>query len=133
MRDQPDGAALLATAQQVLREDVLKSLPEEKRLAVLMIANAMGIAERQLSAGDDPVRAELKGLVQLLDNGVENADLLEDVMASACALNRELCALIREGLADSGTKSNRDVIQHMRSVARQTLEESNPKYLGLER
>ena len=50
MRDQPDGALLLAEARRVLLEEILDDLPDSQRFNGLMVANAMAIARRELEA-----------------------------------------------------------------------------------
>ena len=50
MRDQPDGAKLLAEARRVLLEELLGDLPDAQRFNGLMVANAMAIARRELEA-----------------------------------------------------------------------------------
>lgn len=49
-RDAPDGAALLGAARAALLDSLVPSLPAERRYAAGMIANAMGIAARELTA-----------------------------------------------------------------------------------
>ncbi|MDB5408491.1 MAG: hypothetical protein JWL84_3403 [Rhodospirillales bacterium] len=51
--DRPDAAELIAIALARFREEILPVLPADRRLAALMIANALGIAERELAAGGD--------------------------------------------------------------------------------
>lgn len=46
--DRPDAAELIAIARTVLVEQIQPVLPPGQRLAGLMIANALGIAERAL-------------------------------------------------------------------------------------
>ena len=50
-RHQTSGAALLKQARSLLRDELVALLPPERRLDALMIANAMGMAERELDAG----------------------------------------------------------------------------------
>ncbi len=50
MRDQPQGADLLAEARQVLSESVLPELTSKARFNVLMALRAMELAERELRA-----------------------------------------------------------------------------------
>ncbi|MNG08332.1 hypothetical protein D3C84_916830 [compost metagenome] len=95
-----------------------------------MIANAMGIAARQLAVGEEPARAELKSLGRLLGERVESAAPLGELVEPLVRLNRQLCALIRNGRADPCTALDEDVVEHLRTVAWQALLESNPKYLG---
>jgi hypothetical protein len=50
--DRPDAAELIAIVLARYREEILPMVPADRRLAALMIANALGIAERELAAGD---------------------------------------------------------------------------------
>jgi hypothetical protein len=47
MYDLPGGPALLALAGDVLLDELLPLLPEERRLDALLVANCMAIAERE--------------------------------------------------------------------------------------
>ncbi|WP_164010962.1 DUF6285 domain-containing protein [Pyxidicoccus trucidator] len=94
MRERPDGADLLAIAREVLRKELLPLLPEDKAYGALMIANAMGIAERQLRNGTEPQEAERQALSTLLQRDGE-----------LMALNRELAARIRQGVLDDSAEA----------------------------
>jgi hypothetical protein len=120
MRDRPTGDELLICARKVVRDEVLPSLPAEKRHAVLMVMNAMSIAERQLRYGEAPAQEELAALKRLL--GEDCSDL--------AAGNRRLCGLIREGRADPGQPQRSAVFAYLRASGRQRLLESNPKILN---
>ena len=132
MREQPTGEHLLETARNLLRDELLPALPEQRRHAALMIANAMAIAMRQLKNGEAPEREEAARLERILsalrgndsesDHAVPRDGLLD--------LNRQLCLAIREGRADSGALRN-SVREHLLRVARLGVMESNPKYLGV--
>lgn len=73
--DRPTGEELLAEARRVLREEVLPGLQGEARFKVAMVANAMGMAERELAgkaaAGDGAAAA---ALAKALRNGQHDAD-----------------------------------------------------------
>ena len=60
----PTAGELLAIARQRFQEDILPHLPEARRYTALMIANVMGIAEREAEcrAGDEATRALLTAL-----------------------------------------------------------------------
>jgi hypothetical protein len=75
MREHPTGAELLAIAREVLRKELLPLLPKGRQYDALMIANAMGIAERQLQAGDTPAQAETRELAVLLQMDTDQAGL----------------------------------------------------------
>lgn len=125
MREQPTGSQLLETARQVLREELIPSLPADKRHAALMIANAMAIAARQMKNGDSAERCELAALEKLLGlpaNQVETPAALSAALSDA---NRRLSHAIRIGDADG-----RPLHAHLLQTARHKVSESNPKYLG---
>lgn len=94
MRERPDGAELLAIAREVLRKELLPLLPKDKAYSALMIANAMGIAERQLRNGTGPQEEERRALSTLLRR---DGELL--------ALNREFAARIRQGVFDDSAEA----------------------------
>jgi len=129
MRDYPTGAQLLESAEALLRAQLLPALPAEQRQNALMIARAMGIAARQLQAGEQPEREELAALQALLPSaespGQPSAGALHAQLVEA---NRQLGRLIRQGGADSGDVHAR-VFRHLEQVARQKVAESNPRYL----
>lgn len=92
MRDRPNGADLLAVARRSLLDEVAPALTGQPRYVALMVANAIGIASRELaeadrfaraqravlakSAGDDGGSAEtaIAGLVKSLRTGRHDAD-----------------------------------------------------------
>lgn len=115
MRERPAGTELLAIAREVLRRELLPLLPKDRQYDALMIANAMGIAERQLQAGDAPAQAEAEELRRLLG---EEGDL-------AC-LNRRLAARIRAGACDHDPVAQ-DLLWRM---TLQRVRESAPRALG---
>lgn len=52
MRDRPHGADLLAVARRALLNDVAPALTGSPRYVALMVANAIGIASRELEEAD---------------------------------------------------------------------------------
>lgn len=50
MTDRPDARELLEIARATFMAEVLPLLPPDQRLSALMVANALGIAARELSA-----------------------------------------------------------------------------------
>jgi hypothetical protein len=139
MRDHPDGAELLQAARALLRDSVLPALPPEQRHNALMIANALGIAERQLRAGDAPALAEWRTLRVLLgfnpgDGGEDPCapPASDEVEAALDGLNRVLVERIRAGEADPGQPLHAALMHHLEFVALQRVAESNPKALPVE-
>lgn len=114
MREHPDGADLLAIAREVLRRELLPLLPKERAYDALMVANAMGIAERQLRQGEEPMRHEREALAGLLGSGGDLA-----------ALNREFARRIRAGDFDASARA----VLVLREAVLQRVRESAPKSL----
>lgn len=114
MREQPDGAALLAMARDVLRKELLPLLPKERAYEVLMIANAMSIAERQLQYGESAQNAELAALQALLQQ-----------QGSLAMLTRELAQRVRAGRHDDDHAAQaliwQSVVQRVRESAPKAL------------
>ena len=102
--DRPSGAELLETAADSLREEVLPGVPTEHRLTLLMVLNAMGIAEREIrdrlgAAGRGEGPDEAAGaLVERIRAGHF------DEGSEAAALHAGLSAEIRRRLAIANPK-----------------------------
>ncbi|WP_455231143.1 DUF6285 domain-containing protein [Geopseudomonas aromaticivorans] len=129
MRDYPTGAQLLESAEALLRAQLLPALPAEQRQNALMIARAMGIAARQLHAGEQAEREELAALQALLQSAeCPTQPGGEELRAQLVEANRALGRLIRQGGADAGDV-HAQVFRHLEQVARQKVAESNPRYL----
>lgn len=58
MRDRPDAEALIAECLRVLREELAPDLRGEVRFKALMIANALGMAQREMAAPADQADGE---------------------------------------------------------------------------
>ncbi len=115
MRERPDGAELLAVAREVLLEELLPLLPGDRAYSARMIANAMGIAERQLRSGDGPQEGARKALSALL--GREGA---------LPALMREFSVRIRQGQFDDSAEAR----ELLWASTVQRARESAPKALS---
>jgi hypothetical protein len=70
-RDLPDAAMLVAEARQTLLEHILPALNGDARIKALMVANALGIAARDLAAPPPP---DLAGRVPAIRAGAHDAD-----------------------------------------------------------
>lgn len=126
MREEPSGSELLSVARDVLRERLLDQLPADCRYDALMIANAMAIAARQIDAGEEHHYQELRRLARLFEVPVQE----EDHPAQVLDLNRRIVAEIRRGDYDPGSPRRRAVLDHLRTTVRDSVLESNPKYLS---
>lgn len=103
MLEKPDAADLLATAREVVLNELLPALPPEKAFAARMVANAIAIALREAKA-----------------------DVVSLPIADLVALARE----IRAGLHDPGTLAHETTRDFLRAYARLRAGVSAPKALG---
>ncbi|SMF25236.1 hypothetical protein SAMN06265365_10835 [Tistlia consotensis] len=115
MRDRPGGAELLAEARRVLREELAPVLEGRHRFQALMIANALGMAERELLAGNRPVEAETAALRELLGR-----DAPLPTLAAAFA------AALRDGRLAGDPKAYALLVEETRN----RVAESNPRVLA---
>ncbi|MCJ2139134.1 DUF6285 domain-containing protein [Methylobacterium sp. E-066] len=85
MQDEPSGAALLDAARRALTEEVVPGLTGRPRYVALMVANAIGIAAREIAQADrlGETSARLLGgtgddalddLVRAIRTGARDAD-----------------------------------------------------------
>lgn len=83
MQDEPSGAALLDAARRALAEEVVPGLSGRPRYVALMVANAIGIAAREIAQADS-----------LRETGTR-------VLGGADGLLDELVGAIRAGRRDA--------------------------------
>jgi Domain of unknown function (DUF6285) len=126
MNDRPDAPDLLEIARQAFAAEVLPAVPEALRYTALMIANAMAIAQRELAAGDAPLREEYRRLAGLLS--VNAAALQGQALREAVAgYNQRLANEIRAGRFDGEKRAA--MLEHLRRTTEEKLAVSNPKAL----
>ncbi len=122
-----DGAALLEAARGALLDDLAPHVPGAQRYALLMADNAMGIAARELEAGEAPARRALAGLAAI--EGAPAAGPGEDMRAALRDAESRLTAEIRAGRYDAGPK--RDALAAwLRARALDATRVSNPRFLA---
>lgn len=119
----PDGSVLLEVARELLLQELLPLLPKEKKLEALMIANAMGVASREITTGGMILYTELESLARLL--GQERDASGESAMEAVERLHWLLASQIRGGKRDGDLETYRA----LKSSALAYLSESNPKLL----
>lgn len=120
MREQPTGESLLQCARDVLRINVLPLLQGDAKRDVLMIMNAMSIAQRELQQGTVFEEEEQQSLAAVMGGPVFDVE----------QTNRELAARIRAGIADPESAERAVVLSHLRAVGKNRLLASNPKVLA---
>ena len=126
MNDRPDARDLLEIARHAFAAEVLPVVPEDLRYTALMIANAMAIAQREIAAGDAPLRGEFRRLVGLLSENAAapGGSALRDAVES---YNRRLANEIRAGRFDGEKRAA--MLKHLRRTTEEKLAVSNPKAL----
>jgi Domain of unknown function (DUF6285) len=129
MKDISDAADLIATARDALLNDLLPRLPKDQRYTGLMIANAMAIALREQRSSADAMRDESGRLHKLLAS-IDFSDQASGggEVGELGVLRRQLCAAIRAGQFDDGSRSPALVASLARTTA-DWLAISNPKAL----
>jgi hypothetical protein len=95
--DHPSGAALLDVARRALLEDVAPGLTGRTRYVALMVANAIGIAMREIEGADTTARAWEAALGQLGETGDDPlAALVAAIRAGAHDGDATLYAALRD-------------------------------------
>jgi len=126
MNDKPNAAELLDIARQTLLELLLPELPPTSKYHALMVANAMGIAGREISASEVDLGRELEPFAALYPSdgeetgGVSPAERLLE-------LNIRLSREIRQGGLDADRAGL--IYALLQAQTRRRLAISNPKYL----
>ena len=121
MNDRPNALELLHIAHQTLAQEILPGAQPEQRYTLRMIANALGIAARELESHDKNTGAEMRSL-NLLYNDAQNAAALH-------ARNRQLALDIRLGKFESSTDQEARLRLHLLASARAKLAIAYPKGL----
>jgi hypothetical protein len=113
--EQPTAERLLATCRQVLKDEILPQTPEASRLDLLMVLNALGLAERTLDDSRDELAGRQDARLQELLGGTGDAGTL--------------AAAIRSGAWDDRASAER-LHAALTADARDRLARANPKYLA---
>ncbi len=128
MTTEPTGnelVALLAVARRALMDEVAPVVPAERRYPLLMIANALGIAAREVEAGDAGVQEPLARLLALYG---ETATEGEAPAAQLERLEARLAGEVRSGRYDAGA-DRAAVAAYLEARTRAKTAISNPRYL----
>ncbi|CBS88775.1 DUF6285 domain-containing protein [Azospirillum lipoferum] len=120
INDDSKAGDLVAIALRSFRESILPVIPADQRFTALMIANALGVAERELAAGGK-ADAELADAV----------GKLIDAKGDLRALLPRLCTDIDAGRFDSPERQQA-LRAVLKDITRARLAVSNPKRLAAE-
>lgn len=111
----PDARNLLATALDAFRAEILPVIPAEKRYAALMVANALAMAEREMSA---PIEGHALALM-----------LYGDPQMTAEDCERRLAADIEAGHFDAPGARREAAFRAIKAINTARLGITNPKLL----
>ena len=123
MNDHPNALELIRIASQTLESDVLPSAKPEHVYALRMIANALGIAARELETCEQNALDEMRSLNALYHDTAPATDVHER--------NRRLAQDIRSGKFEASSTEGAQLRQHLSATARAKLAVAYPK--GLEK
>lgn len=125
MNDRPTPLELVRIANETLTTVVLPDARPEQLYPLRMIANALGVAARELEAHDKDAADETRGL-NLLYNDINNpSDTFDDLAAR----NRRFARGLRSGQFESSLAQEAQVRQHLIVTARRKLAAAYPKGL----
>ncbi len=121
MNDHPTPLELIRIANQTLIDAVLPGAKPEQLYPLRMIANALGIAARELDAHDKNAADETRGLNLLYNDNTNFADLQ--------VRNRQFAGDIRRGAFETDLAQQAQLRQHLIVTARRKLAAAYPKGL----
>ena len=100
MLNPPPGHEILASARVLLLDDLLPALPPEQAHKLHTIADAMGIAERELQGYAEDAIRELRLLAELYDETPPALLAQDEVTGYLRRMNARLVRDIRAGTLD---------------------------------
>ena len=119
MMDQPSALELVKAVRDFIEQRAMPELKGHTAFHARVAANALSIVARELEHGGASAEAERTRLAALLGH---DGDL--------AALNRELCAAVREGRIGLDTPGFAD---HLAETTRDKVAIDQPNYGGLKR
>lgn len=124
MNDRPTPLELIQIANDTLAREVLPDAKPGQLYNLRMIANALGIAARELAAHDKDIADETRGL-NLLYNDNKNFDDIK-------ARNKQFAQDIRRGQFETDIAQHAQLRQHLIIIARRKLAAAYPRGLQAE-
>ena len=121
MNDHPTPLELIQAAADELARELLPTARPDQLYTLRMIANALGIAARELTTQDKDQAEETHGLNLLYDSNTPFDDLAQR--------NQQLAHDIRHGAFESNIARQGQLQQHLVSTARRKLAAAYPKSL----
>ena len=127
MLNPPPGHEILASARALLLDYLLPALPPKEARTLRMIADAMGIAERELHGSAEDAFHELRLLAEFYDETPPGLLAPGEVAANLRRMNARLVRDIRAGALDrrKAGRLRRVLLEQVLS----RLRIASPKYL----
>lgn len=119
MNDHPTPLELIQAANEELKRELLPNARPEQLYTLRMIANALGIAARELAVQDADAVEETRGLNLLYNDHGAFADI--------ASRNRKLALDIRHGAFESDAAEQGQLRRHLTLSARRKLAAAHPK------
>ena len=120
MGDQINPISLLSVARTVLRDELLKEVPSNKKYQALMVARAMAITEREQTLGS---------IATPSDEFVQSLGDLMGLDGSSSGMLIELIAHIRTGEFGADAQGTANLHQLLVKETKRKLGVCNPEYL----
>ncbi|MBP2293413.1 DUF6285 domain-containing protein [Azospirillum rugosum] len=133
MRTSPDARELLAISLKTFREELLPHIPPAQRYTALMIANALGIVEREMAGLDEAGHTMLGALALLYGEDADDSLSGDDLRERVHGLQHRLCIEIAAGDFDHGgqdTVGQDTLMECLEEIVHARLGISNPKALN---
>ena len=129
MQDRPTELELVEAVAQFLEAEVIPVTTDSRlRFRLLIAINVLKLVERELEAGEAPLKLEWRQLVSLLGRPAQEPPLSVAALRIALQeLNQELCSRIRAGEAEGSW--GEAVFDHVYQVGIEKLRITNPHYL----
>ena len=125
MRTSPDAQELLGITAETFRTELLPHIPPAQRYTALMIANALGIVQRELAGVDEAGHAMLAALALLYGEDADDSLSGAELRQRVDALQHRLCIEIAAGDFDH---EGQDVLMEcLEEIVLARLRITNPK------
>jgi hypothetical protein len=119
MADRPDAAELVEAVREFIEAEVLPAIGDARlKFRVLVAANALTIAQRDLQMGEQLIGEEVELLEKLTGSRASGTP-----RERSAALTRELARRIRRGDVPQGA------LETLRRIAELKLRAASPRYL----
>ena len=129
MNNLPGGSDLLAIARDMLMRELLPLAADDAKYSLLMVANAIAIASRELAMGHT---AEVAALARLdILYGTLPREITGSALRDAIAqYERRLAQDIRAGRFDADDARQRALLEYLQENVAVRLRISNPRSLS---